>query len=164
VVAELDAVRAGRVETTVGAAKAWRIAQVGSRQQPAICRRDESSPRSWEAQLVINVELEPWLEGGPRGEVTRVRSSRYRRIPVDEFRDHSAALTPRQAVFYRNLIRIAVAIGSSEIPVDFELANGDRVYFDRGCIRIAALAGFIQPLENSASSGVVEMIRISWTC
>jgi hypothetical protein len=107
--------------------------------------------------MVIDVELEAW-RGSP---VIRKAGRGYARKPADEHRDEAARLTERQAIFYRNLIRIAEAVQSQDIPVDFELRDGRRVYLDRGCIKIAEHAGFIAPLADDAS-GTVASIRLCW--
>ena len=88
------------------------------------------------------------------------RRARYRRKAAAAFIYPAESLTPRQGLFYRNLIRIALVVGR-QIPVDFELAADRPVYLDRGCIKSAERAGFIEPLENGAS-GVVESIRLAW--
>jgi len=87
--------------------------------------------------MLLRVDLEEW-RGSP---VIRDANSRYERKPARLFTDAPSRLKPRQAVFYRNLIRIAEAIQSSAIPVDFELEGRGAVYLDRGCIKIAEHAG-----------------------
>ena len=94
--------------------------------------------------------------------VIRTVRSGYTRIPAIRFTDAPARLTPRQGVFYRNLVRIAEAVGNGQIPVDFSVPSGERLYLDRGCIRIAELAGFIAPLRDD-ENGVVSMIMLNWT-
>lgn len=108
---------------------------------------------------IPHIVLEEWA-GSP---VIRSRRSDYRRQPASNFNDKPAKLGERQAVFYRNLLRIAVKLGTLEIPVDFELSDGTAVYLDRGCIKIAEHAGFIRPLENDAS-GTVSTIRLALRC
>jgi hypothetical protein len=107
--------------------------------------------------MPIEVDLEEWSGSS----VIHRATATYKRQPAELFRDLPASLTPRQAVFYRNLIRIALAGGSNRIPVDFQLANGERLFLDKGCVKIAEHAGFIRPLENNAS-GVVEHIVLAW--
>jgi|SRR6185295_14983330 len=109
--------------------------------------------------MIIDVELEEW-SGSP---VTRERTKTYERKTATSFADEPARLTPRQGVFYRNLIRLAVALKSSEIPVDFELPDGSAVFLDRGCVKIAEHAGFIEQLDDSPA-GVVERIRLAFQC
>jgi hypothetical protein len=108
--------------------------------------------------MIIDVQLEPY-EGSA---VVRRRGSDYRRKPAGQFTDRPAKLGHRQAVFYRNLLRLAVARDSLEIPVDFELPDGTAVYLDRGCIKIAEHAGFIEALQDDAS-GLVSTIRLALT-
>ncbi len=105
----------------------------------------------------IQVELEDW----PGSPVIHQRGPGYGQKPADSFNDAPASLKPRQAVFYRNLIRLAEVLGSSVIPVQFELQDETALYLDRGCIKIAEHAGFIEPLENSPA-GFVESIRLAW--
>jgi hypothetical protein len=109
--------------------------------------------------MIIDVELEDW-DDSP---VVRQQGRDYKRKRAEEFFDEPAQLTARQAVFYRNLIRLAVAVGGPTIPADFELADGRRVYLDRGCMKIAEHAGFVRPLRNGAN-GVVESIQLAWQC
>jgi hypothetical protein len=107
--------------------------------------------------LRLDSELEEWTGS----KVIRPIDSRYRRKPADQFADAPAALTPRQAIFYRNLIRIAEATQSRELPVEFELLDGTAVHLDYGCIKIAVHAGFLEPLINGPN-GTVETILLSW--
>jgi hypothetical protein len=71
-------------------------------------------------------------------------------------------LTPRQAVFYRNLIRLAEQLQSDEIPIDFIDAKGDHMAMDLGCVKIAEHAGFLHPLTDGAS-GYMQTVRLSWS-
>jgi hypothetical protein len=105
----------------------------------------------------INVALEEWR--GSR--VVRDVTQRYKRKAATDFQDAPAKLSGRQCVFYRNLIATALATGSTEIPVDFGLRNGRRVYLVRGCIKIAEHAGFVARIRND-STGVVSSIRLNW--
>jgi len=105
----------------------------------------------------IQFEHEPW-DGS---QTVREAGEGYCRKPADQFTDRPARLTPRQMNFYRNLMSIALCLGSATVPVDFEDTRGRRMYLDRGCIKIAAHAGFIEPLSND-QSGVVSEIRLRW--
>ena len=91
----------------------------------------------------------------------RDRSPRYQRWAAVNYRDHRASLQPRQGVFYRNLIRLAVERKSRVIPVDFELRDGTPKFLDRGCIKIAEHARFIEPLRDDYT-GTVSTIRLAW--
>ena len=102
----------------------------------------------------IETEFDEW-QPSP---VIRKAGRGYSRKAATEFRDEAACLTGRQAVFYRNLITLALALGHRDIPVDFEVSDGSRRYLDRGCIKIAEHAGFILPLADDAS-GTVSSIR-----
>ncbi len=108
--------------------------------------------------MILDIELEQW-DGSP---VVREVKRGYIRKAAIEYQDEAAGLTARQAVFYRNLIRIAEVAQSPNIPVDFELSDGRRYFLDRGCVKIAEHAGFIEPIENDAT-GTVSSIRIAWT-
>lgn len=108
--------------------------------------------------MIIYVDqLEEWSGSA----VIRQRRSDYRRCSAEDYQDSPAKLTERQAVFYRNLIRLAVALDSVEIPVDFELPDGTALFLDRGCVKIAEHAGFIQPLRNGPG-GTVDHLRLAW--
>jgi hypothetical protein len=108
--------------------------------------------------MVIDVELE---QGGFDSPDIRERKSGYTRWPATRFSDRAAGLTSRQAVFYRNLIRLAERTGGDRIPVDFELPDGRQMVLDHGCIKIAELSGFIRPLTDGAA-GVVENLQLAW--
>jgi hypothetical protein len=45
--------------------------------------------------------------------------------------------------------------------VEFELSGGAHLFLDRGCIKIAEHAGFIQPLRNGPG-GTVDAIVLSF--
>lgn len=107
--------------------------------------------------IEIDVTLEDW-SGSP---VIRTVRPGYARIPAAAYTDLPARLTPRQAVFCRNLVRLAEVLGERSLPVDFRLASGAALHLDRGCVKIAEHAGFIEPLANDAS-GVVSSIRLAW--
>jgi hypothetical protein len=107
--------------------------------------------------LRLETELEPW-SGSP---VVHTIKSGYRRKSASQFTDAPAKLTPRQAVFYRNLIRIAESAKARELPIEFELRDGTPVHLDYGCIRIGIHAGFIEELEDGLG-GTVETITLSW--
>ena len=74
--------------------------------------------------MLIDVELNLIMDRAP---VVRLWNSQYRRRPTGAFRDAPARLTERQAVFYRNLIQLAEKLQSNDLPVDFELPDGNRV-------------------------------------
>lgn len=105
----------------------------------------------------IDVDLEDWTGSA----VVRLVRSDYSRLPADAYQYEPAQLTPRQSVFLRNLIRIAETIGSGEIPVDFIGADGRHRYLDRGCVKMAVHAGFLQHLTDGPF-GVVDSVRLSW--
>lgn len=46
--------------------------------------------------------------------------------------------------------------------MDFEIADGRRMWLDDGSIKIAEHTGFIAPLENNDESGAVGHITLSW--
>jgi hypothetical protein len=104
----------------------------------------------------LNFNIKAW-ETSP---VIRSVGHEYERWAADRYSDAPARLKPRQAVFYRNLIEMALAGGSSDLPVDF-ICNGTHVYLDRGCIKIAEHAGFIERLANGPD-GVVDAVTLSW--
>jgi len=108
--------------------------------------------------MVVDVTLETW---SPSPVIRKVGNG-YARMPASSYADAAARLTARQAVFYRNLIRIAEAVGGGNLPVDFFLPSGEHMYLDRGCIRIAELGGFVKPLHDD-DAGVVSSIELGWS-
>ena len=58
-------------------------------------------------------------------------------------------------------MQIAAQLNSNYIPVDFMTPNQGKLYLDRGCVKIAAHAGFIKPLKHD-EDGVVSEIELSW--
>ena len=93
--------------------------------------------------------------------IQKIKNS-YKRMRAEEFLDKSARLTPRQAVFLRNLISLAQTLGSARIPIEFELSGEGPVHLDRGCVKIAEHSGFIRPLENG-DEGFVEAVELSFS-
>lgn len=106
--------------------------------------------------LRIDASLEEW----PGSPVVRVVKRDYVRLPASSYQDEPARLTPRQAVFLRNLIQIAEATSSGEIPVDF-MIDRTHLFLDRGCVKIAVHAGFLRELVNGPG-GVVNSVRLAW--
>jgi hypothetical protein len=107
----------------------------------------------------VNVHLEEHLGG--TSQPFHPAGSKYDYRIASSLTDKPARLTPRQAVFYRNLIRIAEQLQSQEIPLDFMDATGTHMAMDLGCVKIAEHAGFIQPLTDSVE-GVMKTIRLNW--
>jgi hypothetical protein len=93
--------------------------------------------------------------------VTAAKRRRYSRQPAAKHIYPASDMTERQANFYTNLVGLALVIGSSRIPVDFEDRQGNRWYLDHGCIKMAAHAGFIRPLQDG-SDDVLEEIVLAW--
>ena len=93
--------------------------------------------------------------------VLRPQGPRYKRVRAEEYRDEPARLTERQFLFYRNLMQIAAQLNSNYIPVDFRAPTLGKLYLDRGCVKIAAHAGFIKPLKHD-DDGVVSEIELTW--
>ena len=108
--------------------------------------------------LIVDIKLET----GPGFETVRAMNSSYQPMNADDFKDRPARLTERQASFLRNVISVAQFLQSSEIPVAFQLTDGGCVFWDRGCIKIAELAGFIKPLKNGPS-GFVEFFDLNFS-
>ena len=100
--------------------------------------------------------------GSAKSPVVRAVRPGYRRVPASEYRDSrtGAASAGRQQAFPANLDRIAAAVGSPVIPIDFELADGRRVYLDRGCVKMAERSGRIERLVDGPG-GVVEAGRLA---
>jgi hypothetical protein len=87
--------------------------------------------------------------------------SKYGYRNASSLTDKPARLTERQAVFYRNLIRISEQLQSQELPIDFQDATGTHMAMDLGCVKIAEHAGFIKPLSNGPD-GMMKTICLSW--
>lgn len=104
---------------------------------------------------IMDIDLENWH--GP----SNVYHSYKPPLPADQYNDKAATLTERQAVFYRNLIKLALKLQTAHLPVSFGLPDGRNISLDRGCIKIAEHARFIMPLENN-SQGVVTHITLAW--
>jgi hypothetical protein len=81
--------------------------------------------------------------------------------PAADFQYPPCNMQPRQAAFYRNLIRLAEQTRSRNLPVTFITPAGDQRRLDFGCMKLAEHAGFIGPLTNGPS-GLVEEIELSW--
>jgi hypothetical protein len=98
----------------------------------------------------------------PASPTIRPINRRPPRKPARDFVDQPAALSDRQANFYQNLIGLALALRSRELPVDFETDDGRTWYLDRGCVKMAEHAGFIEELRND-EFGQVSSIRLAWS-
>ena len=92
--------------------------------------------------------------------VLRQRKADYARRRAEEYRDKPASLTARQALFYRNLMQIALYLKSNDLPVEIDTIQGN-FFMDRGCVKIAVHAGFLQALEND-ENGTVSMVKLAW--
>jgi hypothetical protein len=92
--------------------------------------------------------------------VLRVRKADYARKRAEDYADKPASLTERQALFYRNLMQIAQHLKSNELPVEIDTRQGS-FFLDRGCVKIAVHAGFLQALEND-ENGTVSKIKLAW--
>lgn len=99
------------------------------------------------------------------GDVARVIRGGYTRLPVDRYRHKTSGVagdaegTGRQRTFWRVLEALADHLGTDQIPIDFELQDGRRVYLDRGCVKMAETAGWIHGLRIG-SAGVVDTIAL----
>jgi hypothetical protein len=109
---------------------------------------------------ILNINLETW-PGGPSQGFHPVKGE-YEFRAADSLTDLPARLTSRQAVFYRNLIRLAELLQSQKIPVHFVEANGNHVAMDLGCVKMAEHAGFVQKLSDG-SNGYLEEICLAWS-
>jgi hypothetical protein len=101
------------------------------------------------------------LESGPGFDTIRDMNPSYQPMSAADLADKPARLTARQASFYRNLIAIATATQSDEIPIIFELAGRGVVFLDRGCVKMAEHAGFVRPLLDGPG-GYLESVRLSF--
>lgn len=101
------------------------------------------------------------LESGPGFDTIRDMNPSYKPMASADLADKPARLTARQASFYRNLIAIAAATESDEIPIVFELTGRGVVFLDRGCVKMAEHAGFVRPLSDGPE-GYLQSIRLSF--
>lgn len=81
--------------------------------------------------------------------------------PASDLTDAPAGQTGRQSAFYRNLVRLAEQTQNKTLPIQFLTLDGTAKRMDYGCVKIAELAGFIEPLTNSPL-GVVETVTVIW--
>jgi hypothetical protein len=109
--------------------------------------------------LKINIELETWPDGPSQGFHPVKGEYEYRK--AETVTDMPARLTSRQAVFYRNLIRIPEVLQSQNIPIHFTDTKGRHVAMDLGCVKMAEHAGFVEKLANS-KGGYLESISLGW--
>ncbi|MGY4397947.1 hypothetical protein ACVWZA_003144 [Sphingomonas sp. UYAg733] len=93
--------------------------------------------------------------------VLRKKGRDYKRIAAECYVARAAKLTPRQALFYRNLMDISQQLESNYIPIDFSAPTQHALFLDRGCVNIAVNAGFLKPLKND-SDGVVSEVELAW--
>jgi hypothetical protein len=109
-------------------------------------------------RLTVKIPLEKWSGGSsdvfhPAGNYVARKAA--------SLTDSPARLTARQAVFYRNLIRLAEELSSQDIPVRLIDAAGNDIAMDLGCVKMAEHAGFVQPLTDGPS-GFLESVRLTW--
>lgn len=104
--------------------------------------------------VIIDFNPIQWL-----GQPTLRSGRAYRRKPAGLFIYRGRGDKERQRNFELNLGRIAEALRSNEIPVDFRLINHEKCYLDRGCLKMAETSGFIEPLQDD-STGTVSWIRL----
>jgi hypothetical protein len=109
--------------------------------------------------VLVNIHLEEHI--GSTSQPFHPAGSKYVYRVASSLTDKPARLTERQAVFYRNLIRIAELLQSQELPIDFLDATGAHMAMDLGCVKIAEHGGFIRPLANGPD-GVMKTIRLNW--
>ena len=107
----------------------------------------------------INIELEIWSGGSSQGFHPVKGEYEYRK--AETLTDLPARLTSRQAVFYRNLIRLAEVSQSQAIPIHFIDAKDRHVAMDLGCVKIAEHTGFVETLANG-DGGNLEDVALGW--
>jgi hypothetical protein len=107
----------------------------------------------------ISIELETWPDGPSQGFHPVKGEYEYRK--AETLTDLPARLTGRQAVFYRNLIRLAEVLQSQTIPIHFIDAKDRHVAMDLGCVKIAEHAGFVKTLANG-QGGYLEGVALGW--
>jgi hypothetical protein len=109
--------------------------------------------------ILIRVHLEEHVGG--KSQPFHPAGAKYEYPAASNLADKPSRLTERQAVFYRNLIRMAEKLQSQELPLDFLDTNGAHMAMDLGCVKIAEHAGFIEPLTNEPD-GRMKTIRLKW--
>ena len=109
--------------------------------------------------ISVNVQLERYTSGTSQPFYLAGPKFSYR--DAASLTDKPARLTERQAVFYRNLIRMSEQLQSRELPLEFLDATGSHMAMDLGCVKIAEHAGFIEKLSNG-SDGTMKTIRLRW--
>lgn len=107
----------------------------------------------------INVHLEE--HAGSTSQPFHPAGPNYQYRIASSLTDKPARLTARQAVFYRNLIRIAEQLQSNELPIDFIDATGAHMAMDLGCVKIAEHAGFLEPLSEGPD-GTMKIVKLNW--
>jgi hypothetical protein len=108
---------------------------------------------------IINIHLETWPDGPSQG--FHPVKGEYEFRKAGSLTDLPAKLTSRQAVFYRNLVRLAELLQSQNIPIHFIEARGEHVAMDLGCVKMAEHAGFVKKLSDSAN-GHLEGVNLAW--
>jgi hypothetical protein len=114
-----------------------------------------------EAYLPVSINVHLEKHPSSTSQPFHLAGSKYGYREASSLTDKPARLTERQAVFYRNLIRISERLQSQELPIDFVDAEGIHMAMDLGCVKIAEHAGFLAPLANG-QDGVMKTIRLSW--
>jgi hypothetical protein len=107
----------------------------------------------------VNVHLEE--HAGSTSQPFHPAGAKYQYRNALSLTDKPARLTERQAVFYRNLIRMAEQLQSHELPIDFIDATGGHMAMDLGCVKIAEHAGFLKPLADGPD-GTMKSVALSW--
>lgn len=83
------------------------------------------------------------------------------KMPAEMYIYQSRRMQPRQAAFYRNLVRMAEQPRTRVLPVEVITIDGELKRLDAGCVKLAEHAGFILALAN-APSGNLEQIQLAW--
>jgi hypothetical protein len=109
--------------------------------------------------ISVNIHLEEHVSS--TSQPFHPAGSKYEYRTASSLTDKPARLTERQAVFYRNLIRMSEQLQSQELPVNFLDASGAHMAMDLGCVKIAEHAGFIKPLSNGPE-GTMKTIYLNW--
>lgn len=81
----------------------------------------------------------------------RITHSKVPTFAAETLRKNQPNRNPRQQWFEAQVMAIAEALGTNEIPIYIEMPDGARLRMDKGCIGFAVANGFLQMPRNSGA-------------